>query len=513
MWCFGLLSHSYVSSILSSGFFKYESKPESMIKPDDALRNQLAGKDTHKRVFSSDGPNLIRIMSNDRPELRGPLIKRMTTVDSSKEVVVVVDPFSTGTVVADEVVRRGFSVICLWSKGIVPQLKAHLPLACGKPNYLAELDAANDLMKTSEAVYKAAGIKKIVACFAGGDTGVDLADALSEQMKVRTNGTKIANRRDKKVQQEIIRQHGLRSVRQAGGVKFSDVEDFLKAESYPVVVKPVESLGSEGVKLCNSFDEAKEHFETLTKSEFLGGGAGQPILCQEFLRGEEFVIDQVSRDGVHKTCMVWKYDKRPHNGAPFVYFGVLPVDSGSPEARILIPYCRGVLDALGIANGASHAEVMLTPDGPCLVEMNVRAHGGDGNWRPLAVALTGGYSQIDATVDSYLDKAKFSTLPNVYPSPFKAVGQEVYLVSNGRGIVKDTPGFEVLKDLDSFVYLETGVRKGASVDFTVDLFSSLGSVILMHPDSSVLEADVKKIREMEQNNEFVTFETHSGYLK
>jgi biotin carboxylase len=485
-----------------------------MVKPGDTLRKQLAGNSSHKRVFSSDGPNLIRIMSNDRPELRGPLIKRMTTVDSSKEVVVIVDPFSTGTVIADEVVKRGFSVICLWSKAVTPQLKTHVPLSCGKPNYMAEIDATDDLMKTSEAVYKAAGMKKIVACFAGGDTGVDLADALSESMKVRTNGTKIANRRDKKVQQETIRKHGLRSIRQAGGTKFSDVQAFLEAESYPVVVKPVESLGSDGVQLCNSYDEAKEHFEALLKYNSIGSTSQeQSVLCQEYLRGDEFVIDHVSRDGDHKTCMIYKYDKRAHNGAPFVYFGVLPVDSDSPEARILIPYCRGVLDALGIKNGATHAEIMLTPDGPCLVEMNVRAHGGDGNWRPLAAALTGGYTQVDASVDAYLDKAKFSTIPNVYPSPFKAAGQEVYLVSNGRGIVKDTPGFEVLKDLPSFVYLETGVRKGSSVDFTVDLFSALGSVILMHPDANVLEDDVKKIREMEQNNEFVEFELHSGYLK
>lgn len=211
--------------------------------------------------------------------------------------------------------------------------------------------------------------------------------------------------------------------------------------------------------------------------------------------------------------MIWKYDKRSHNGSAFVYFGVLPVGSSSPEARVLVPYVRGVLDALGMKNGASHAEVMLGPDGPCLVEMNARAHGGDGTWRPLATALTGGYSQVDMTVDAYLDKAKFSSLPSIYPSPFKASGQEVYLVSNGRGIVKETPGFETISQLPSFVYLETGVRPGSTVDFTVDLFSSLGSVVLMHPDESVLEADIKKIRDMELNNVFVTFEPHSGLLK
>ena len=48
------------------------------------------------------------------------------------------------------------------------------------------------------------------------------------------------------------------------------------------------------------------------------------------------------------------YDKRPANGAAFVYYGCSAVPSDSPEAKVLIPYVRGVLDALGLKNGPSH---------------------------------------------------------------------------------------------------------------------------------------------------------------
>jgi biotin carboxylase len=190
---------------------------------------------------------------------------------------------------------------------------------------------------------------------------VDLANALSERLAVRTNGTKIPNRRDKKVQQELIKASGLRSVRQAGGDKFEDVEPFLQTESYPVVLKPTESAGSDGVKLCHNFNEAKEHFELLMKSQMVNGGNCPSVLCQEFLRGKEYVVDHVSRNGVHKTVMLWVYNKRPVNGSAFVYFGCVPVASNSPEAKILIPYVRRVLNALEYKNGPSHGEVMMTP--------------------------------------------------------------------------------------------------------------------------------------------------------
>lgn len=38
----------------------------------------------------------------------------------------------------------------------------------------------------------------------------------------------------------------------------------------------------------------------------------------------------------------------------FVYFGFLPIDPMSAEAQVLIPYNKGVLDALGMAHGKTY---------------------------------------------------------------------------------------------------------------------------------------------------------------
>merc|ERR1711972_493992 len=174
-----------------------------------------------------------------------------------------------------------------------------------------------------------------------------------------------AGRRDKKIQQELVRAAGLRSVRQAGGKQWCDVRAFVDSEPMPVVVKPTESAGSDGVKLCHTIVEAKEHFQLLMTSQKKVGSQDGAVLCQEFLRGKEYVVDHVSRDGEHKTTMIWVYDKRKANGSAFVYYGMVPVEADSEIGRQLIPYVRGVLDALGIKHGPSHGEVMMTPTGPC----------------------------------------------------------------------------------------------------------------------------------------------------
>jgi len=497
--------------------FTYETKLENLKRPRGdsiALPNiQHAGEKPHRHDFSAEGPTLIRHMSNDRPELALSGMRRgMTTVDASREVVVMVDPYSTGCCIAQEIQKRGYRIICLWTLGFSEEMKKHVPLSCEGLEYFAEVTEEDTLADTVKAVYQAAGQLRVVACIAGGEAGVGLADALSERLDVRTNGTAIANRRDKKVQQELIKKYGLRSVRQAGGAKFEQVESFLRNEPYPVVIKPIESAGSDGVKLCHDFNEAREHFDLLMKSQMVNGGSCPAVVCQEFLRGKEYVVDSVSRDGIHKTAMVWVYDKRPANGSAFVYFGQSPVDSESPEAKILIPYVRRVLDALGVKNGPSHAEVIMTANGPCLVEMNFRAHGGDGNWRSLCQALNGGYSQVEATADAYLEQKSFFALPDKPPSPFKAAGQEVILVSFSCGTVKATPGFDTIMKLPSFLYLETGVKPGSYVDYTIDLFTGVGSVILVHKDEEILNRDVNTIRQLEKDNALFEYEPESVTL-
>merc|ERR1712039_1025464 len=228
-----------------------------------------------------------------------------------------------------------------------------------------------------------------------------------------------------------------------------EVSSFVESEALPIVVKPVESCGSDGVKLCKTKQEVKAHFHLLMESQRKVGAQDAAVLCQEFLKGTEYVVDHVSRNGVHKCVMVWRYDKRPTNGAAFVYWGMIPVDSQSDEATTLIQYTRGVLDALGLANGPTHGEVMMTPDGPCLVEMNCRSHGWDGAWVPLAEMLCG-YAQSAVALDSHVHADKFDAIPSVMPSPFKASGQAVMLISYSTGEVLSTPGYEKMKQLPSF---------------------------------------------------------------
>merc|ERR1712061_958370 len=119
-----------------------------------------------------------------------------------------------------------------------------------------------------------------------------------------------------------------------------------------------------------------------------------------------------------------------------------------------------------------------------------------------AKKLTGGYSQPDVAIDSHLDAAAFDQIPDVTPSPFKASGQAVMLVSFHSGTIKSMPGYDKIKGMCSFVSWQTGYTVGSQVDLTIDLFTAVGVVMLANDDSTQLAADLESIRKMEKEGLF-----------
>ena len=83
-----------------SGLFDYETKLENLKRPrgDSIYLNPI--------FYASEGPKLDRTFSMTRQEeFEHPLIKKMTTVDTSKEAVVIMDPYSMGCLMAEEIYK------------------------------------------------------------------------------------------------------------------------------------------------------------------------------------------------------------------------------------------------------------------------------------------------------------------------------------------------------------------------------------------------------------------------
>ncbi|OQS06403.1 hypothetical protein THRCLA_01559 [Thraustotheca clavata] len=426
-------------------------------------------------------------------------------LEGGTQAIVVVDPFSTGMILAQEVMKREYTCIALYSdtllvmKPLIQHIHGDIRVQFTAEIYHNGADKSMEALDTTIAALHNVGVP-IIGVLPGAETGVCLADRLTDRMGLPTNGAVGTEaRRNKYLMGEKIRAAGLRAVKQCSATTWSEIVNFiendLKPEPFEVIVKPVESAGSDDVTLCRSMDEVKKAFGNIQGKINHFGLRNASTLVQEYLIGSEYVVDTVSRNGEHKVVAVWEYDKRAVNGAPFVYYGVILREASDPIILEIISYVLKVLDALNIRHGPGHAEVKYVRGEPCLVEIGSRCHGGEGTYIPIVTPCIG-YNQVYATLDSYFDAAIFNALP-LMPTKLKAFGCEAMLVSYSTGILQGLPGLKEIESMPSYISQSFHAKVGMPITPTHDMFDTPGSILLVHESKEVLERDYKRIRELE----------------
>ncbi|KAF0700666.1 Aste57867_8844 [Aphanomyces stellatus] len=432
-------------------------------------------------------------------------IVKMPNVEMKKECVAVVDPFSTGLCLAQDVMARGYACIAVYSE--TEQVFADWMATLSgdvRASFAGEVfhDGADDSEEEMDRIVGevlAFGYH-VVGVIVGAEPGVKLCDRLSERMHVVTNGSAGSEgRRNKYVMGETIRAAGMRAVKQCLAATYEEAAAFvttvLKPSPFKVIVKPVDSAGSDDVTLCKSLDDVQTCFRNVIGKINHLGIENHALLVQEYLEGTEYVVDTVSRAGEHKVVAVWEYDKRSANGAAFVYYGALLREAKGDVVLSIVNYVFKVLDALSINNGPGHAEVKFVRGEPCLIEIGARCHGREGTDMPILDRCQG-YNQVGATVDAYFDKAAFDALPKM-PTQLMAHGIKTTLVSYEHGVLHSMPGLSEIEAMASYVDKKIRHTEGVKMAPTIDMFTTPGCVLQVHEDSNVLTQDYERIRELE----------------
>ena len=420
-----------------------------------------------------------------------------------RNMIAVVDPFSTGAHLAAEVSKRGLKcarVFSIWDSPVSALVQQGLEV-----EYTATIQHDDRKEDTTEAIKETLAALRalpynIVAVIPGAETGVELADTLSHHLGLRSNGEEGSlARRNKHLMGEKVRQAGVRAVKQMNAKTLADLYEFcneLSQTKFKCVVKPVQSAGTDDVFLCDSIEEAETAFNRIVGKVNGLGLMNESALVQEFLQGTEYVIDKVSRDGVHKIVGIWEYDKRAVNGANFVYFGMRSRSCDDPKCIEMVKYADLVLDALGIMQGPSHMEVMYCEDGPCLVEVGSRIQGGEGTWLPVAKECIG-FTAVEITIDCYLDGKQWAQLDKDRYD-LKKHGREVDMVNRYAGVVRSMPGEAKLKALPSYRSHCWEVKANDYAPLTIDCFTRPGCVQLVNEEETQADADFEAIHELEQ---------------
>jgi len=193
---------------------------------------------------------------------------------------------------------------------------------------------------------------------------------------------------------DLAAQHKIPTARYRRFTDVAAAKAFARTLPTPVVIKADGLAAGKGVIICASHGETDAAVESMMVGHQFGQ-AGDSVVVEEFLDGEELSFFALS-DGEHVLPMISAQDHKqvgdgdtgPNTGGMGAY-SPAPVATPEIEARIMKEIVRPAIAGLKAEGrefkGVLFAGIMVTRDGPKLIEFNARF--GDPECEVLCIRL------------------------------------------------------------------------------------------------------------------------------
>ncbi|MFF9143597.1 ATP-grasp domain-containing protein [Streptomyces sp. NPDC014861] len=261
---------------------------------------------------------------------------------------------------------------------------------------------------------------------------------------------------------KALMRESLRALSGEGGVRAglmrtgADVDAFAAESGLPLVLKPRDGSGSEGVLVARGEEDLAAARARVEREP----GA---LLAEEFLDGPEFSVETFSRAGIHEVLAVTE----KFTDSRRVEIGhVVPARVDEERRAALADAACRFLEAVGLAEGPAHTEIILTAAGPRVVESHNRP-GGDG-----IVDLVRHVTGRDVRD---LLAARIAGV-DVAPASGRAGAAATWFMTADPGVVAEVTGLETAAGHEGVVGVSCDVERGDEVRPTASSGDRCGSV-------------------------------------
>ncbi len=409
-------------------------------------------------------------------------------MNQNKQLFGIVDGYSSGSLFAKEIKKMGHDCIHIQS---TPQILPIYAESFIEEDYIqniihnGDIDTTVQQLNTYDPSY----------LITGTESGVELADLLCHKMDLFSNGIEYTEtKRNKYLMHELLKKHNLNAAEQLKTSDLNEIIDWCRnTDKWPYIIKPLNSAGGDGVRLCHSVADLESSYFRLIQTKNQLGKVNEEILIQNYLKGTEYFVNTVSCAGKHYVANIWKVIRRVTNNC-IVEDSMELIRFEGEEVPALSEYALNVLDACEFQYGPTHIEIVVTEKGPTLLELNARLPGGK---LPLLDERCMKHDELKLTILAYSDPDKFHEISN---EPYQVVkdGRIICFISNVEGTLTSFNYFEDFHRLESFFRIYLNIGPGDKIEKTIDLFSSPGGIEIAHEDLEVLMKDFNTIRECEK---------------
>ena len=202
------------------------------------------------------------------------------------------------------------------------------------------------------------------------DTSVNTVAWLCDELGLSGNSVEAARNATDKV--EMLKSFGRAGVPHPAYqvVSKSDINAFQLKVDFPLIVKPTDSAGGRGVNLVCSPDQMESALQLSSEA-----GVSGDVLIEEFMEGTEVSVEVIVADGVPHVLQVT--DKLTSGAPNFYEIGhSQPTMLAGDVRQAVADLASEAVLAVGLVNSAAHVEIMVTQDGPKMIELGARM-GGD----------------------------------------------------------------------------------------------------------------------------------------
>lgn len=167
--------------------------------------------------------------------------------------------------------------------------------------------------------------------------------------------------------------------------------DVIGQLKYPLVVKPVDSYSSKGVRKAENLDELKLYYEEAHQI----GRSGR-VIVEEFFSGEEISVDAFVVNGKAQLLNVTNSEKVKDKDRFVIFRGRYPAKVSEAVMRQIEDTCQKIADGFGLVNAPLLVQLLHDGDKVSVLEICART---GGNMKYLLIKYSSGVDVIGATLD------------------------------------------------------------------------------------------------------------------
>ncbi len=261
----------------------------------------------------------------------------------------------------------------------------------------------------------------------------------------------------------FMARHGIPTADHATFTELEPALAYVRHRGAPIVVKASGLAAGKGVIVAETVEEAEAAVRAIV-AERAFGAAGEEVVIEERLEGEECSVIAVT-DGRHLYTLppsqdhkrIGEGDTGPNTGGMGAYCPapvLTPELAERVEREVLTPVVEGMRAEGSPFVGVVYAGLMITADGPKVLEFNVRF--GDPECQPLMASLDDDlYAVLEAAVAGELPHGPAPALPG--SSLTVVMAAEGYPGSYPKG--REITGIEAAEREAGVVVFHAGTRR------------------------------------------------------